>query len=442
MDTKSLFSTIFIASALLAPAALRSEVACHELHFPLFVEAAAQQAAPKPSPGPSPKQSGDSGLYAQGTSAVDAGRWADAEAIFSKVASMHGENAEGALYWKAYAQNKQGQSARALETCAALRHDYPRSRWLDDCGALEIEIRTNAGHAPDPQAQQDDEMKSYALWAVMQQDEARALPIIQKILAGNSSDHLKEKALFVLSQSHSKEAQDLLGQIARGQSNPALQIRAIRMLSMRGKQYNDTLADIYQHTSNPEVKKAVLQSYLISGSKDKLLEAARTEKDPELVHTAVQQLGAMGAASELLDLYRSTSNKETKASIISALIAAGGHHKKDRENAAGSLSGADALATIATSEQDPELRRKAVRNLGIAGGGSAAPTIVSVYQSSSDVETKKAAMEGLFIARDAHDLVALARAEKDPALKKDIVTRLSTMHDKEATDYMLEILNK
>src|SRR5215468_3128948 len=141
MDTKSFFSTIFIASALLAPAALRSEVACYALHLPLAVEAAAQQPDPKPNQAPAPKAPGDSALYAQGTSAVDAGRWADAEAIFSKVAAIRGENAEGALYWKAYAQNKQGQPARALETCDELRRTFPKSRWRNECGALEIEIR-------------------------------------------------------------------------------------------------------------------------------------------------------------------------------------------------------------------------------------------------------------------------------------------------------------
>ena len=371
----------------------------------------------------------ETSLYDAGTKAINESRWSDAESLFSKVADLRGQYAEGALYWKAYAQNKEGQTARALETCARLRRAYAHSKWLDECGALEIEIRSKTGHPADPQAEQDDELKIYALNALMQQDEARALPIIQRLLTGNSSDRVKEKALFVLSQSNSKEAQNLLGQIARGQSNPELQIKAIRMLSMRGKQSNDTLADIYQHTSDPNVKKAILQSYLVSGSPDKLLEAARTEKDPQLVHTAVQQLGVMGATSDLLDLYRNTSSAETKSSIIGALIPAG---KK----------GAEALGTIATSEQNPDLRRKAIRNLGIAGGASAAPAIVSTYQKSSDLETKKAAADALFLSGDAHDLVALAKAEKDSEAKAAIVSKLSLMRNKEATDYMLEILNK
>jgi HEAT repeat protein len=221
----------------------------------------------------------------------------------------------------------------------------------------------------------------------------------------------------------------VISQIAHGQSGPALQIRAIRMLATQGKRANDTLADIYQHTSDKEVKRAILQSYLVSGDPEKELTAARTETDPELVRTAVHTLGAMGAGQDLLTLYRASNNAQTKSDIISSFIAAG-------------HSGVGPLTEIAQSEQDPELRRRAIRNLGIAGGSSVAPALVSTYQKNNDVETKKAAAQALFLANDAHDLVALARGEKDMEMKKYLVQQLSIMHNQEATDYMMEILSK
>jgi outer membrane protein assembly factor BamD (BamD/ComL family) len=371
----------------------------------------------------------DDALYADGTRAINEGRWSDAVDLFNKVVQMHGERAEGALYWRAYAENKEGQPARALSTCAELRHTYPKSKWLDECGALEIEIHSHSGQPMSPQATQDDELKLLALSAIMQQDESHAIPAIQQILAGNSSDKLKERALFVLSQSDSKQAQDLIGQIARGQSNPTLQIKAIRMLSVRGRQSVDVLANIYQHTSDVGVKRAILQAYLVTNSPDKLVEAARNETDPQLVRTAVQSLGAMGATAQLQTLYNETKSHEVKEHIISSLIAAG-------------RKGGEVLGTIATTEQDPDLRRKAIRNLGIAGGQDMAPKLVATYQNNADPETKKAAVQALFLAGDAHDLVTLAKAEKDPALKQSIVQQLSIMHNPEATAYMLEILNK
>jgi HEAT repeat protein len=407
MKITSIFLTAVLASA--APIVFAAEIA-----QPALIADDAAQAK-------------DSSLYADGTKAIDEGRWSDAVDLFNRAAQQGGDRAEGALYWKAYAENKEGQPSRALETCAQLRRTHPKSNWLDECSALEIEIRGKSGHPVQPQAEQDEDLKLLALNAIMQQDESRAMPAIQQILNGNSSDKLKERALFVLSQSDSKQAQDLIGQIARGQSNPVLQVKAIRMLSIRGKQSADLLADIYQHSTNEAVKKAILQSYLITGSPDKLVEAARNESNPQIVRTAVQTLGAMGSTTQLQTLYNETKSHEMKGDIISGLIAAG-------------PKGAEVLGSIATTEQDPDLRRTAIRNLGIAGGSASTPKLVATYQNNSDPETKRAAVEALFLANDAHDLVTLAKAEKDPALKQKIVQQLSIMHDQEATAYMLELL--
>lgn len=369
-------------------------------------------------------------LYSDGTRAINDARWSQAESIFTNIAQQHGARAEAALYWKAYAENKQGNPTRALETCSQLRQAYPHGNWINECGALEIEIRGKSNDPLPPQAEQDEDLKLLALNSLMQQDESRALPVIRQILNGDKSEKLKARALFVLAQDQSPQAQALLGQVARGERNPALQRKAIEMLAIgRGKQSADTLAAIYRESTNDEVKKSILHTYLIIGTPDPLVEAARHETNPELVRTAVHTLGAMGATTQLLALYHDANSSETKAEVISGLIPAG-------------QKGADALGSIASSEQDPELRRKAIRNLGIAGGMSAAPSLVATYKKNADPETRKAVAQALFLAGDSHDLVELARAEKDPGVKQSIVQQLSLMHNKEATDYMLEILNK
>jgi hypothetical protein len=369
-------------------------------------------------------------LYSEGTRAINDARWAQAETIFGNIAQQHGERAEAALYWKAYAENKEGNRTRALETCSELRQAYPHGHWINECGALEIEIRGKSDDPLPPQAEQDEDLKLLALNSLMQQDESRALPVIQQILNSDKSEKLKARALFVLAQDQSQPAQALLGQVTRGERDPALQRKAVQMLAVaQGKQAAETLADIYRQSTNEEVKKAILQAYLVIGTPDPLVEAARHESNPQLVRTAVHTLGAMGATSQLLALYHDTSSSETKADVINGLIPSG-------------QKGADALGSIAGSEQDPELRRKAIRNLGVAGGMSVAPSLVAIYKKNSDPESKKAALQALFLAGDSHDLVELARAEKDPGLKQAIVQQLSIMHSKEATDYMLEILNK
>ena len=369
-------------------------------------------------------------LYSDATRAINESRWSDAESLLDQVIDQHGRRADGALYWKAYVENKEGRSSDALKTCADLRQSYAKSAWLKECNALEIEIRGKSGSPVQPQGEQDEDLKLLALNSLMQSGDANALPILKQILEGQQSERLKERALFVLAQDQSKPAQDLLGQIIRGEKDPTLQVKAIRMLAVsRGNQAADILADVYGKSSNQSVKKAVLDSYLIMGTPDKLLQVAQHESDPELTRHAIHELGALGAVSQLSSMYQATTGKDAKAAIINALVAAGG-------------KGADALSAIASSEQDPDLRRKAIRNMGVAGGPSAIPTLLSIYSKSTDEESKRAVLDALFVAGDANDLVSLARAEKDPSAKRDIVGKLAVMHNKEATDYMMEVLNK
>jgi hypothetical protein len=145
----------------------------------------------------------DSGLYEDGMRAITDGRWPDAEAIFTKVATQHGQHFDGALYWKAYAQNKQGQGNAALGTCAELRSEFSTSNWVHECGALEIEIQAKAGKPVEPKVWSDDDLKLLALASLMQRDEAQALAQLQEILSGDASEELKKKAMFILGQHYS-----------------------------------------------------------------------------------------------------------------------------------------------------------------------------------------------------------------------------------------------
>jgi len=369
-------------------------------------------------------------IYSQATQAINEGRWSDAEPLLDQVFNLHGRRADAAVYWKAYVKSKEGRPSDALESCANLRKNYPQSTWLKDCSALEIEIRGKSGSPVQPQAEQDEELKLLALSSIMQGSNSNALPILQQILEGQHSERLKERALFVLAQNQSKQAQELLDQIVSGTKDPNLQIKAIHLLAAaQGSNSAAMLGNVYGKSADPAVKKAVLDSYLVMNDPEKLLQVAQHETDPQLARHAVSELGAMGAVSRLTQFYKATSSKELKAAIINAYVAAGS-------------KGADALGAIAATEQDPELRRKAIRNMGPSGGPSFFPALLAIYSKSSDEESKKAVTDALFVGGDAHDLVALARSEKDPAAKKNIVGKLAIMHNKEATDYMVELLNK
>jgi hypothetical protein len=172
---------------------------------------------------PSAPDAADSSLFAQGTRAINETRWADAVRIFANVAAQHGEHADGALYWKAYAEDKLGQFKPAEDTCATLRGAYPRSGWIDDCGALEVEIRARTGKPVRIKPGQSDEVKLLALNAMMRQDEPRALQEIETILNGDSSESLKKEAQFILGQHYSNATYAQIVRISRVEGDVRIQ---------------------------------------------------------------------------------------------------------------------------------------------------------------------------------------------------------------------------
>ena len=79
------------------------------------------------------------------------------------------------------------------------------------------------------------------------------------------------------------------------------------------------------------------------------------------------------------------------------------------------------------------------RPMGTTRTGDA---LTALYAKEKDVDTRKAIIQAFFLQNNAEQLVAIARKETDQLLRKEIVSRLSTMRSKVATDYLLEILNK
>ena len=100
----------------------------------------------------------------------------------------------------------------------------------------------------------------------------------------------------------------------------------------------------------------------------------------------------------------------------------------------------DKMIELARTEKDPELRRAAIRNLGLMKRAGTTEALTAIYASDQTPEVRRAVVNALFLQNNAAALVTLARAERSPELKKEIVSKLSVMKSKEATDYLLELL--
>src|SRR6202045_3192226 len=250
-------------------------------------------------------------LYDNGREDLDEDRYDRAAAKFKELADMNGPRTDAALYWKAYAENRLGKRDAALATIADLKRRFPQSRWQRDASELEIDVRQHTGQPAHPETQSDDDLKMLAIQGLMNSDPERAMPLLEKALNGTATPREKSKALFVIAQSGSPQAREVLGRIASGQSNPELQRKAVEYLGMfGGGTARKTLAEVYAKTSDESVKRAILKSYMISGDKEDLFAAARSEKDLALRRQAIRQLGLIPGVDELQQLYKNEITAE------------------------------------------------------------------------------------------------------------------------------------
>ncbi|MBZ5558854.1 MAG: HEAT repeat domain-containing protein [Acidobacteriia bacterium] len=365
-------------------------------------------------------------LLERAREAIDNTRYDRALADLDRVIALKTARSDAALYWKAYSLSKLGQREEALIAVTELYKQFANSRWIKDAKALEVEVRQASGQTVSPEAQNDEELKLLALRGIMNSDPEQALPVIEKMLAGTSSPRVKDRALFVLSQSKSARARDIISGVAKGNANPDLQLKAIRYIGMMGGSDNkQMLADVYRASNDPAVKKAILRGYMQSGDRDRLFALAKSETDPSLRTEAVRQLGMMRATAELTQLYQSDASVDVRKQILSAMFMSGD---------------SDKMIELAKAEKDPELRKSAIRNLGMMKKPGTAEALVAIYGSDASLDVRKAVVGALFLQNNAASLVTLARAEKNPEMKKELVSRLSIMKSKEATDYLMELL--
>jgi hypothetical protein len=385
-----------------------------------FVEPAAQ--------GQSANEAKQAEAYNAGQKAMNEGKWDAAAAKFDEAVNLGGSRTAASLYWKATSEKNLGQKEAAIRTALQCTKNYAQSRYAQDCQALLIELgHTRPGQVIEKDPNED--LKLMALRQICSDDDSRCAPLVRKFIENpNNSARAKEQAMFVMVQSDSAEARQLVGDIARGKLYPALQIKAIQNLGVEGTEANlAILSEIYSATGDLQVKKKILESFGVAGASKRLLAAAKAETNPELQKKAVQGLGVAGADDELKDLYKQVTDQNMKIYILEGLMVSGA---------------AETLAEIARTEPDQRVRLKAIQQVGVAGGKKVGATLLAIWNANPDYETRKAVSEALFVSGDSTTLIQLAKAEKDPQMKRRLVEKISLMGDKASKEYMIQILEQ
>jgi len=425
--------------------------------------------------------------YDEGQQALREQRWMDAANQFQLAIDAENDQADAALYWRAYAYYKAGRKNEAERELRKLERGYPDSRWIREAGALRVEYQDSASSIESvaiEEAMADEELRLFALSRLMERDPERAVPLVVDLMNNASSQQVRNDALFVLGMSEQPAARKMLSEAAGNSDDPELQMNAIHMLgsmeastelqslypmlessevkvaviealSIAGDsealiQYLETEKDpvvrkaaihgiaingdddsmefvesMYASATSKEEKAAILESLMMMDDAQELaLKILRTETDPELQRQAIHVLGIMDATGELAELYTNVDRYETRADVIEALIIA---------------DDSEGIANILRLEQDPRLRAQAIRGLAINDSEGASEYLIELYPGSTR-EEKAAIVESMMISENSQALLELMEKESDPELKREMLQALMMIDSEESDEYLFEIL--
>lgn len=314
----------------------------------------------------------------------------------------------GSAFADGHTDDHRNAALDAREAAAEAEHAADAARFEAD--SAEAGWRDDEGDMDDRLA-----LKIAALEALMSAPASRSMPLIRGILNSDQDERLKRRALFVLSQVNHKDAAGLLLQTARSGS-PALRREAIRSIGIGGNSASlSGLMEVYRG-GDRQIKRAVLNAFLIAGEDQRVFELARTTKVDEEFEDAVRVLASMGATDRLRELKNQAPASE---GLIQAYAIAGD---------------IDSLMEIAQSDVRPDIRQRAIRAIGVTGGNVAGETLVRLYRNSDDEMVRAAVLEGLMVADDEERMLALFRASTDDREKRRMLRMLVSMDSDAALD--------
>jgi HEAT repeat protein len=394
-------------------------------------------------------------LYRAAREALDRRDYRRAAELFAQLPSRFARSgyAADAYYWRAFALYRLGgtpQLHAALEALETQRARHPKAATRGDAQALERRIQGELARRGDPDAaaqvaeaaeaavtppvppaaptapvapvapaapgsegrcaNDEDDTKLAALSALQQMDDARARPILRRVLARRDAGSvcLRRKAVFLIAQESAEGAEEILLDAARNDPDREVREQSVFWLSQVGSD------------------RAV-------GALDSIL---RTSRDRGLQEKAVfalsQQDGAR--AQQALRGYaeRSDLPSDLREKVIFWIGQSG-----EPENEA-------FLRTLYGRLTDDTLRDKVLFSVGQAGGPENTRFLLGVVRDGRQpLELRK---QALFWAGQANtpiaDLAGLYAAMPDRAMREQLLFVYSQRDEPAAVDRLLEVARR
>lgn len=344
-------------------------------------------------------QDADFERYRGGQTALDNLQWQKALNSFQGLSSESAQ-ADGALYWKAFALYKLGQGREALAGIDELRKSFPQSGWLPDAETLATAISRNAGANASPKKEPAAEERQRTLADRVREDPGHAAATLREAAFGVDLPGVRQKAFYSLSREKSPEAREIVLQVARGAANPDLQSYAISQL---GKSDPQAVSELYASVDNGS-KSFILAVLATNRESGRLMRIAAGETSDELRYQALGSLVEVGTEAQVAQSLQAENAADVKKLIESHLA---NLHKWVAEQ----------LAALRTA-QNPRERRVGAIGLTRGGDESTNRALIAAYSSEKDPEVKGAIVFALAERRDFTALETMERKETDPGLKQ------------------------
>ncbi len=384
-------------------------------------------------------------MFHEGRDFIESENWQQAAEKFKGFINEFPKDrdVDAAIYWYAYAVQKQGKKDEAAAQLVRLMKDFPNSSWRREAEGMLVVL--GRGDAVQQALDRSNcEIKILALQSLFQANEDRALSFVTEVLKTNpeACPGLKAAAVSLAGSHGGPKVVPLLVEIARGQTDMKLQLDLkLRLTAIRrlGEQNSDAVAEelvrLYDADRTKEIRVQILRAFAEMHSaraEAKLVEVARSGDDVGLRQMAIRYLGehrGAGSLDELLRIFDADRTPEIRAQILRAL--------SEREDPRAQAK----LLEIARRGETLELRVEAIRRLGDRGK-LAIEDLLQLY----DTETNAAIKQGLIRAyadindpRAAAKLYEIARAAATLELRTYAIRRLGDRNDAETVDQLIAL---
>jgi hypothetical protein len=213
--------------------------------------------------------------FRDGREALADERWARAEERFGDFVTDYpkSKNVDAALYWLAYALQRQEKFARADKVLGRLIKEFPASNWAADAQALRAELAPHLGNsqllADESGQSENEEAKLVALRALFRSNQGQALARASEVFRPDSGvgKSFKESVIMLLGRNTGAGTLPLLSDIARREPDAALRSAAISWLGASGDEsVLGTLRELALESDDAEIAQAALSAILKQGS--------------------------------------------------------------------------------------------------------------------------------------------------------------------------------